>query len=312
MSIARMHCGSFRVGLAATLSLLVSACSGSTETTGGTRDGAVTANSAHDANPDDSTDASVTDAPPTMDAGPRDAPGGEAASDGGMQCGLTAGRVPIHHHAAGTTCSQQRPPWTPTANCTPDAGGTCAYDSCFQDSDCTMGANGRCGAPGGPAILGCSYDECFQDTDCDGGGACLCRPPGSSGPPSVPNVCAPAGNCTVDSDCGQGGYCSPSNAGPYACECVSRAPCDGPDGSGVTDAYPPGPTPGVGCFESSDGGPWVQVACECSNPYPCGHGYYCHTGCDQCLDDADCGGGDTCAYSLTDQRWECIAQDCPL
>jgi hypothetical protein len=176
-----------------------------------------------------------------------------------------------------------------------------------------MGVNGRCGVSGPIGGLDCTYDQCFQDTDCDAGGACLCRPPNFGGPPPVPNECVPAGNCRVDSDCGPGGYCSPSNVGRLACACVSRAPCDGPDGSGVTDVYPPAPPPGVGCFEASDGGPWVQTACVCSTPYPCGQGYYCHTACDECVDDADCmSNGGTCAYSLPDRRWECIAQECPL
>jgi hypothetical protein len=210
------------------------------------------------------------------------------------------------------TCSQQRPAWNPTPYCTPNSGeGLCSYDTCFQDSDCTAGQNGRCGSFGGPAILGCSYDECFQNGDCDGGQACLCRPPDLAGPPSLQNVCVAAGNCRVDSDCGDSGYCSPSNVGVNACACVTNAPSDGPDGSGVTDAYPPNPPPGAGCYESSDGGPWVQVACTCSTPYPCGQGFYCHTACDQCADDADCSGG-ACVYSLPDQRWECVDQQCPL
>jgi hypothetical protein len=175
----------------------------------------------------------------------------------------------------------QRPPWTPTAYCTPDAGGGF-----------------------------CSFDRCFQDGDCVAGQPCLCRPSNVSGPPSVPNVCAPIGNCSVDSDCGPGGYCSPSNIG--ACACVTHVPCDVPDGSVVSDASPPQPPLGVGCWDSVDGGPWTQIPCTCSSPYPCGKGFYCHTPCDECMDDSDCGGAGACNYSLLDQLWECIAQDCPL
>jgi hypothetical protein len=236
---------------------------------------------------------------------------GDAALEAGPRCDA-AGRVPLNHHPAGTTCPLQRPAWTPTANCTSDAGGgLCSIDGCFQDSDCTMGANGRCGSFGGPALLDCSYDACFQDSDCDAGQPCLCRPSNVSGPASLPNVCAPIGNCSVDSDCGPSGYCSPSHVGPTACACVTHEACDEPDGSGVSDVSPPQPPPGVGCWES-DGGPWTQVACTCSVPYACGQGFYCHTSCDGCVDDTDCGAGGACNYSLVDQRWECIAQDCPL
>ena len=239
---------------------------------------------------------------------------GDAGKEAGPRCEADAGRVPLNHHPAPTSCPLQRPPWTPTANCTSDAGGGfCSLDGCFQDSDCTMGANGRCGSFGGPALLDCSYDECFQDSDCDAGQPCLCRPSNFSGPPSLPNVCATMGNCRVDSDCGPGGYCSPSGVGPTECACVKHEPCDGPDGSGVSDAWPPQqPAPGVGCWESVDGGPWTQVACTCSSPFPCGQGFYCHTPCDECVDDSDCGGAGACNYSLVDQRWECIAQDCPI
>jgi hypothetical protein len=124
----------------------------------------------------------------------------------------------------------------------------------------------------------------------------------------------PIGNCTDDSDCGPGGHCSPScdpTSSPGPCYLVSFAPCDGPDGSGVTDVYPPAPPPpGAGCFESTDGGPWVQTACACMSQKSCGQGYYCHTACDQCVDDADCAQG-TCKYSLADQRWECLVPVCP-
>jgi hypothetical protein len=291
MHVSPIQLGSCRFGLAATLAILSAACNETVGTTAGAPDGAVSA---------DSTAGVVADAR-----------AGDSTADGGWQCGATSGRVPLIHHPAGSTCPQQRPPGTPTASCTADAGGLCPLDGCFQDSDCKMGINGRCVDFGGPAILDCSYDQCFQDTDCDAGQACLCRPSNNDGPPSIPNVCAPAGNCTVDSDCGPSGYCSPSNIGPTACACVTQAPCDGPDGSGVTNIWPPQPPPSVGCFESTDGGPWVQVACSCSSPYPCGHGYYCHTACDECVDDVDCPAG-ACNYSLVDQRWECIATQCPL
>jgi hypothetical protein len=54
----------------------------------------------------------------------------------------------------------------------------------------------------------CSFDYCLTDADC-GTGVCSCGSP-TSGPSGYhPNFCVPA-NCHVDSDCGAGGYCSPS------------------------------------------------------------------------------------------------------
>jgi hypothetical protein len=59
----------------------------------------------------------------------------------------------------------------------------------------------------------CSYDACSSDSDCSG--VCVCREtalPGVVPDPSRPTLCTGAGNCRVDSDCGSGGYCSPSAA----------------------------------------------------------------------------------------------------
>src|SRR5262249_11512096 len=85
--------------------------------------------------------------------------------------------------------------------------------TCASDSQCQNGPSGRCFpfeglvGPGG-----CSYDECYTDSDCSSKSPCICR--GSPSDNSA-NYCAPPGNCNVDSDCGQGGYCSPSFSGCY-------------------------------------------------------------------------------------------------
>jgi hypothetical protein len=80
---------------------------------------------------------------------------------------------------------------------------------CDSDSQCTMGTNGRCVEQGGGiAYCGCTYDTCADDSACPTGQTCACHgsPYNSGG-----NTCVP-GNCRVDSDCGPGGYCSPSYA----------------------------------------------------------------------------------------------------
>lgn len=167
--------------------------------------------------------------------------------------------------------------------------------NCTMDSDCTTGVNGRCGQWIPPPVLGCSYDECFLDSDC-GGAPCECRPSSSS---SAPNVCVKGGNCTVDSDCGPGGYCSPSVLSAL-CTCPSETLCGDAgggcyEGSSSAQGTPPGPG-------------WTPVPCLCGDS--CGHGYFCHTGCDTCIDDSDCAGVGSCNYHVTSGRWECSARMC--
>jgi hypothetical protein len=56
---------------------------------------------------------------------------------------------------------------------------------------------------------------CEVDTDCVDGGVCVCGSPGDDAAVTVPtpNVCIPAGDCRVDSDCNPVHYCSPSSTG---------------------------------------------------------------------------------------------------
>jgi hypothetical protein len=140
--------------------------------------------------------------------------------------------VPLDHRAAGACCPSQRGPG-PSGQPYPSGSTTCT-----SDSDCTGGANGRCfpfAGLVGPG--GCSYDECFTDSNCPSGTPCLCR---SSPSDDSANVCVPGGNCVVDSDCGPGGYCSPSRGSceelsPYYCHtasdtCISDSDCPYVDG----------------------------------------------------------------------------------
>jgi hypothetical protein len=47
----------------------------------------------------------------------------------------------------------------------------------------------------------------------------------------------------------------------------------------------------------------MEVPCSCGDS--CGHAYYCHTACDECVDDSDCDGGATCNYDILTQSWDC-------
>jgi hypothetical protein len=122
-------------------------------------------------------------------------------------------RTPLRHRATGAACPAARAPGTNSCNCAgpPGVCMPCAGfpGGCGQDSDCTAGINGRCLDLGPAPIMNCSYDECFGDADCLTNTPCDCRDSISS---SAPNSCLTGSNCRVDSDCGPGGFCSPSQA----------------------------------------------------------------------------------------------------
>lgn len=128
---------------------------------------------------------------------------------------------------------------------------------------------------------GCSYDACTSDSDCAAGVPCQCR---ESAEDNAPNVCVTGGNCAVDSDCGSGGYCSPSLVTVGLCQCGGSPELCGDSGAR--------------CYAGS-----TEVPCTCGER--CGHAFYCHTPCDACRDDIDCDVGKTCNYDILDKRWEC-------
>ena len=154
--------------------------------------------------------------------GTQGAAGDDAGS--GAHADPSAGGVPLFHRAAPAACDEARGEpsrfYCPIAvgdagRPCPEEEGSCNY-SCNGDQDCTSGPNGRCTCLFGPSAFGtvCSYDQCSSDSDC-GNDVCICREtalPSVTADPSRPTFCGPAGNCKVDSDCGAGGYCSPSAA----------------------------------------------------------------------------------------------------
>ena len=52
------------------------------------------------------------------------------------------------------------------------------------------------------------------------------------------------------------------------------------------------------------------IGSDCSPDYcvcgdSCGHGYFCHTDEDECVDDSDCPSGDECSYDTVKKHWAC-------
>jgi hypothetical protein len=203
----------------------------------------------------------------------QDVDGAASPPDGG------ALRAPKKHRAAGSPCPSERAPNSPP-ECAPGAGNGIPVQ-CRQDSDCTMGDDGRClRALIGPARCGglCSYDECAGDSDCAAPAPCECR---ASAMSTAPNTCVRESNCRVDADCGPGGFCSPSVVAGL-CDCPSTDLCD------------------ATTMCTADG---MKVPCACGDA--CGHGYFCHTPHDTCLDDADCADQGTCNYDRLKNNWAC-------
>ena len=134
-------------------------------------------------------------------------PGGSAGAAGAAPHGGAGGgpnHEPAVHRASATPCDHTRPSNDPGAPME-DAG----VITCHSHADCTAGENGRCGGNGHDGWH-CTYDACFADSDCPtaaSGGPQLCACEG--GFRSDNNVCI-EGNCRLDTDCGVGGFCSPS------------------------------------------------------------------------------------------------------
>ncbi|MEI9952256.1 MAG: hypothetical protein WDO74_25525 [Pseudomonadota bacterium] len=163
-------------------------------------------------------------------------PGGAAGAGGAWPLAGAGGalREPEHHRAREIPCDHTRPSNAPGAPADLDT----SWVTCQSHAECTEGENGRCLGNGHDGWH-CTYDSCFVDSDCaDSASAeppvCGCE----QGFRSDHNVCL-SGNCRLDAECGEGGYCSPSlgSCGNYAktvgyfChtqadECTDDSDCD--------------------------------------------------------------------------------------
>jgi hypothetical protein len=134
---------------------------------------------------------------------------------------------------------------------------------CGSDAECSAGTNGRC-IVNGNAGPHCDYDMCFTSSDCASGKSCGCGDLTSESA----NVCVPS-NCSVDTDCGPEGYCSPTldeTCGPYGgeyagvyChtpqdECFNDSDC-GADGASFGSSY---------CVYFLETGKWACHTGQCA------------------------------------------------
>jgi hypothetical protein len=143
----------------------------------------------------------------------------------------------------------------------PDAGG--GYHDCYAHEDCTDGVNGRCvGARMGYV---CTYDQCQTDDDC-GEGVCECGGGQMGHTTSDYDVCVARGNCRVNADCGDSGYCSPTFGSCGAYSGVVAYYCHTPNDECVNDAdCGTGEPWGSYCAYNEIGGRWI-----CSNSHCAG------------------------------------------
>jgi hypothetical protein len=207
---------------------------------------------------------------------------GATATSGSDAAAESTARVPRKHRAAGAPCPAARGAGSLPV-CPPGGVPGSASGNCSGDADCTEGLNGRCNPPLFGPSRGCqglcSYDQCLDDSGCGSSVPCECRDSEAS---PANNACETASSCRVDADCGASGFCSPSLVGA-ACQCGGS-----PD---LCDSS-------THCFAGS-----MEVPCSCGDV--CGHGYYCHTPGDACLDDEDCDKGEYCSYDRLKKRWSC-------
>ncbi|MDB4933488.1 MAG: hypothetical protein JWP87_460 [Labilithrix sp.] len=145
---------------------------------------------------------SISDADASPDAASANAPDASSADSSSPDASTDAAKITTHapavHRPAPVSCTHTRGAG--------DFDVTLQFAACKSDAECINGDNGRClSSKGGAQTNTCSYDTCFDDSACSGK-VCTCRESPAS---NAANRCS-AGNCTIDANCGAGGYCSPS------------------------------------------------------------------------------------------------------
>ncbi len=200
-----------------------------------------------------SSDASTDDAATGSDTTSSDTTNSDTTGTdtAGTDTGATTLPEPDNHRPAEIVCDRERPATEFLPD--PDSGET--WD-CETDADCTDGENGRCSSM--PRWgWACTYDSCFEDADC-GGAVCGCNADWGSDA----NRCY-SGNCQVNADCGDGGWCSPSygDCGDYSG--VVSYYCRTPDDECLNDSDCNEQTGGY-CMFSDPAARWVCSYSHCA------------------------------------------------
>jgi hypothetical protein len=216
------------------------------------------------------TDGATPGSPPATD--------GSSARDGTAGVGGSAGSramvTPSEHRATSMVCSaapadaalpgqgydgsagNPADAGEPAQSYDGSAGGSVSSDDggfCSTPDTCPACANGlqrRCITGGGTLSHNfCGCDECNSDQDCSPTTVCNCG--GTRGQQgSFGNQCIPA-NCRVDSDCGPGGFCSPSWFSYFGYMVIDGYYCHTPRDQCLNDADCP-----TGCSYYLPGGFW--------------------------------------------------------
>jgi hypothetical protein len=171
--------------------------------------------------------------------------------------------VPAFHRATAAACSAQGTDGAVTTPAT-DGGspGQVAPDAavnvpCLTASDCGPCPTGvvRCLVRSPAQPNACVCDQCNSDQDCPSTEACLCFQTTWARYPAG-NTCV-QGNCRVDSDCGAGGYCSPTVSGcgygAYYCHTPADTCLNDTDCAGSS----------IGCVYSPTTGAWGCASIVC-------------------------------------------------
>ena len=140
----------------------------------------------------------------------------------------------------------------------PDFDFSMISGGCHSHEECTEGMNGRC-TNYGRGYADCTYDQCFVDADC-ASGPCNCGDDYSG------NTCR-GGDCQIDADCGDAGFCSPTlgSCGDYSG--VVAYYCHTPDDECTDDADCEGSRDGFGgayCMYSPEVARWVCSDTHCA------------------------------------------------
>ena len=151
-----------------------------------------------------------------------------------------------------------------------------------------------CAGPRSAFDLGYATGKCIKDAECTAGsnGRCVAF----LGKPSFCSYDA----CSADADCGSASVCDCRNGANWDANSCFHGNCQVDADCGAT-GY---------CSPSA-----VTIGFDCSTGVQQGsYGFFCHTPADECVDDADCGGGamgqGACLLQPDKAIWACQALLC--